>query len=103
VDSIQPLRDPASSSMPGGPSQVRLCTDALVGLAKTEGITVVLTGHVTKDGDLAGTRTLEHALEVCLSFEGEARSGLRMLAGGKNRFGQEGEIAWFEMGALGLQ
>src|SRR3954471_14788891 len=102
VDSIQTLRDPASSSMPGGPSQVRLCTDALVGLAKAEGITVLMTGHVTKDGDLAGPRTLEHAVDVVLSFEGESRSGLRILAGGKNRFGQEGEIAWFEMGAKGL-
>ena len=101
VDSIQTLRDPESSSLPGGPSQVRLCTDALVGLAKTEGVTVLLTGHVTKDGDLAGPRTLEHAVDVVLSFEGESRSGLRLLAGGKNRFGQEGEIAWFEMGAEG--
>ncbi len=102
VDSIQALRDPASSSMPGGPSQVRQCTDALVGLAKAEGITIVMTGHVTKDGDLAGPRTLEHAVDVVLSFEGEVRSGLRILAGGKNRFGQEGEIAWFEMGQQGL-
>jgi DNA repair protein RadA/Sms len=102
VDSIQTLRDPESSSLPGGPSQVRLCADALVGLAKAEGVTVVLTGHVTKDGDLAGPRTLEHAVDVVLSFEGEARSGLRVLAAGKNRFGQEGEIAWFEMGPTGL-
>jgi DNA repair protein RadA/Sms len=102
VDSIQTLRDPAASSMPGGPSQVRLCTDALVGLAKADGITVLVTGHVTKDGDLAGPRTLEHAVDVVLSFEGEVRSGLRVLGGGKNRFGQEGEIAWFEMGPTGL-
>ena len=102
VDSIQTLRDPEASSLPGGPSQVRLCTDALVGLAKAEGVTVLLTGHVTKDGDLAGPRTLEHAVDVVLSFEGDSRSGLRILAGGKNRFGQEGEIAWFEMSAEGL-
>jgi DNA repair protein RadA/Sms len=102
VDSVQTLRDPASPSMAGGPSQVRGCADALVGLAKDEGITVLVTGHVTKDGDLAGPRTLEHAVDVVLSFDGDARSGLRVLAGGKNRFGPEGEVAWFEMGPQGL-
>jgi DNA repair protein RadA/Sms len=102
VDSIQTLREPSSSSLPGGPSQVRLCADALVGLAKSEGIAVIVTGHVTKEGDLAGPRTLEHAVDVVLSFEGDVRSGLRVLAGGKNRFGQEGEAAWFEMERAGL-
>jgi DNA repair protein RadA/Sms len=102
VDSVQTLRDPSSPSVAGGPSQVRGCADALVGLAKCEGITVLVTGHVTKDGDLAGPRTLEHAVDVVLSFEGDTRSGLRVLAGGKNRFGPEGEVAWFEMGTAGL-
>jgi DNA repair protein RadA/Sms len=102
VDSIQSLRDSAGGQVPGGPAQVRGCTDALVGLAKTEGITVLLTGHVTKDGDVAGPRTLEHAVDVVLTFDGEPRSGLRMLSGGKNRFGAEGEVAWFEMGHDGL-
>ena len=103
VDSIQALRDPAASQMPGGVSQVRTCADALIGLAKQEGISVVMTGHVTKDGDLAGPRALEHAVDVVLLFEGDARSGLRVLSGGKNRFGAEGECAWFEMGAGGLR
>src|SRR5204863_9120161 len=102
VDSIQTLRDPQSLSLAGGPSQVRSCTDALVGLAKADGIAVLITGHVTKEGDVAGPRTLEHAVDVVLSFEGDIRSGLRVLAGGKNRFGQEGEVAWFEMGGAGL-
>jgi DNA repair protein RadA/Sms len=102
VDSIQTLRDTSGTQMPGGPSQVRMCTDALVGLAKEEGIAVLLTGHVTKDGDLAGPRTLEHAVDVVLTFDGDPRSGLRVLSGGKNRFGAEGETAWFEMGAEGL-
>jgi DNA repair protein RadA/Sms len=102
VDSIQALRDTSGTQMPGGVSQVRTCTDALVGLAKTEGIAVVLTGHVTKDGDLAGPRTLEHAVDTVLTFDGDARSGLRVLAGGKNRYGAEGETAWFEMGVRGL-
>lgn len=103
VDSIQTLRDADAGQMPGGTSQVRACTDALVGLAKQEGIAVLLTGHVTKDGDLAGPRTLEHAVDVVLTFEGEPRSGLRMLTGGKNRFGTEGEAAWFEMTGEGLR
>jgi DNA repair protein RadA/Sms len=103
VDSIQTIRDTSLTQMPGGPSQVRLCTDALVGLAKEEGIAVLLTGHVTKDGDLAGPRTLEHAVDVVLTFDGDPRSGLRVLSGGKNRYGAEGEAAWFEMGADGLK
>jgi len=74
----------------------------LVGLAKSEGVSVLLTGHVTKDGEVAGPRTLEHAVDVVLNFEGDARSGLRVLAGGKNRFGAEGEMAWFEMSPSGL-
>ena len=102
VDSIQSVRDPSASQMPGGVAQVRNCTDSLVGMAKEEGIAVVMTGHVTKDGDLAGPRALEHAVDVVLMFEGDARSGLRVLSGGKNRFGAEGESAWFEMDADGL-
>jgi DNA repair protein RadA/Sms len=102
VDSIQTLRDPDAAQVPGGPAQVRSCADALVGLAKALGITVLLTGHVTKDGDLAGPRTLEHAVDVVLAFDGDPRSGLRVLSGGKNRFGAEGEVAWFEMTARGL-
>lgn len=103
VDSVQTLRDTAGTQMPGGVSSVRTCADALVGLAKSEGIAVVMTGHVTKDGDLAGPRALEHAVDVVLMFEGDARSGLRVLAAGKNRFGAEGETAWFEMRADGLR
>jgi DNA repair protein RadA/Sms len=102
VDSVQSLRDPAGGLVPGGPAQVRGCTDALVGLAKSEGIAVLLTGHVTKDGDVAGPRTLEHAVDVVLTFDGDPRSGLRMLTGGKNRFAAEGEVAWFEMTPSGL-
>ncbi len=103
VDSIQTLRDSAGGQMPGGPAQVRGCTDALVGLAKSREIAVLLAGHVTKDGDLAGPRTLEHSVDVVLSFEGDPRSGLRMLSAGKNRFGSEGEVAWFEMNGTGLR
>jgi DNA repair protein RadA/Sms len=103
VDSIQTIRDTGGTQMPGGISQVRACTDALVGLAKAEDIAVLLTGHVTKDGELAGPRSLEHAVDAILSFDGDVRSGLRVLTGGKNRFGAEGETAWFEMRADGLR
>jgi DNA repair protein RadA/Sms len=103
VDSIQTIRDQDATQMAGGPSQVRSCADALIGMAKAEGIAVLLTGHVTKDGDLAGPRTLEHAVDVVMAFDGDPRSGLRVLSSGKNRFGAEGESAWFEMGVRGLR
>ncbi len=103
VDSVQALRDPAAAQVPGGPAQVRACADALVGLAKAEGIAVLLAGHVTKEGDVAGPRALEHAVDVVLTFDGDPRSELRVLTGGKNRFGAEGEVAWFEMTGTGLR
>jgi len=102
VDSVQTLRDVEATTQPGGVAQVRACTDALVALAKQDDIAVVLTGHVTKEGDLAGPRALEHAVDVVLTFEGDPRSGLRVVSGGKNRFGTEGEAAWFQMGTTGL-
>jgi DNA repair protein RadA/Sms len=103
VDSIQAIRDPEQTSLPGGPSQVRACADALVGLAKEQGSAVILAGQVTKHGDIAGPRTLEHAVDVVCWFDGDAATGLRVLSGGKNRFGPEGELAWFEMGSEGLR
>lgn len=103
VDSIQTIRDGSDGQLPGGVSQVRTCADALVGLAKAHGIAVLLTGHVTKEGQLAGPRTLEHVVDTVLTFDGDARTGMRVLAGGKNRFGPEGETAWFEMGEAGLR
>lgn len=103
VDSVQTLRDPqAPAGLPGGAGQVRACADALVAVAKEQGICVILVGHVTKEGDLAGPRTLEHMVDAVASFEGDAGSGLRVLVGGKNRFGPEGEVAWFEMTGSGL-
>jgi DNA repair protein RadA/Sms len=102
VDSIQAIRDPETAGLPGGPSQVRACADALVGLAKTEGVTVILAGQVTKDGEMAGPRTLEHAVDVVCSFGGDPRTGLRVLSAGKNRFGPDGEVTWFDMGPDGL-
>jgi DNA repair protein RadA/Sms len=103
VDSIQSIRDPDIPSLPGSPAQVRACADALVGLAKGRGIAVILAGQVTKDGDLAGPRTLEHAVDAVCSLDRDPSTGLRVLAGGKNRFGPEGEVAWFEMVPKGLR
>jgi DNA repair protein RadA/Sms len=103
VDSIQTIRDASASQLPGGVSQVRACTDALIGLAKSDDVAVLLTGHVTKDGEVAGPRALEHAVDVVLTFDGDARSGMRVLTSGKNRFGAEGESAWFEMSVDGLR
>ena len=102
VDSVQTLRDVEATTQPGGVAQVRACTDTLVELAKEDDIAIVLAGHVTKEGDLAGPRALEHAVDVVLTFEGDPRSGLRIVSGGKNRFGTEGETAWFQMGSTGL-
>lgn len=102
VDSIHTIRDGGSGALPGGTGQVRACADALSSVAKEHGVTVLLIGHVTKGGDLAGPRALEHAVDAVLTFDGEPRSGLRVLCGGKNRFGPEGEVAWFEMRRSGL-
>jgi DNA repair protein RadA/Sms len=102
VDSVHTLRDEGVDAPAGGPSQVRACVDALVGLAKATGTSMLLVGHVTKAGDLAGPRIIEHAVDVTLSFEGDGRSGMRALVSGKNRFGSEGEVAWFEMQASGM-
>jgi DNA repair protein RadA/Sms len=103
IDSIQAIRDSNVPSLPGGTAQVRACADALVDLAKGEGISVILAGQVTKDGDLAGPRTLEHAVDAVCSFDGDPSTGLRVLTGRKNRFGPEGEVAWFEMASDGLR
>ncbi|MDQ4006100.1 MAG: AAA family ATPase [Actinomycetota bacterium] len=103
VDSIQAIRDETLSSLPGGPAQVRSSTDALVGMAKSTGVSVILAGQVTKDGEIAGPRTLEHAVDVTCTFEAADGGAHRVLTGGKNRFGPEGEVAWFEMGTSGLK
>jgi DNA repair protein RadA/Sms len=102
VDSVQTIRDPATDALPGGVGQVRGCADALIAAAKEREMVLLLVGHVTKEGDLAGPRTLEHVVDVVVTFEGDPRSGLRVLTGGKNRHGPEGEVAWFEMTATGL-
>ena len=102
VDSIQTLQHPDLSSVPGSVAQVRECSSRLVGVAKARGCPVVLVGHVTKDGGLAGPRVLEHAVDTVLAFEGDRHHGLRLLRAVKHRFGSTLELGLFEMGEHGL-
>ena len=103
VDSIQAISDPEATSPAGSVTQVRECAHALARVAKGTGTAVVLVGHVTKDGSLAGPRTLEHLVDTVLSFEGDRHHALRMLAATKHRFGPTGELGLFEMTDEGLQ
>ncbi|HWA61798.1 MAG TPA: DNA repair protein RadA [Caulobacteraceae bacterium] len=102
VDSIQTLWSDAHEAGPGSVTQVRACAGELVRLAKTRGIAVMLVGHVTKDGQIAGPRVVEHMVDAVLSFEGERGYPFRILRGAKNRFGATDEIGVFEMGDAGL-
>ncbi|MDQ6725431.1 MAG: DNA repair protein RadA [Actinomycetota bacterium] len=102
VDSIQTVHDPELASAPGSVAQVRECAHRLVRAAKDRGIAVVLVGHVTKDGSLAGPRVLEHVVDTVLSFEGERHHALRLLRAVKHRFGPTSELGLFEMTDDGL-
>jgi DNA repair protein RadA/Sms len=102
VDSIQTVWDPDLGSAPGSVAQVRGCAQELVTLAKTRDMATVMIGHVTKDGSIAGPRTLEHVVDTVLSFEGERHHVLRLLRAVKHRFGPTGELGLFEMTADGL-
>lgn len=103
VDSIQTVYQPELSSVPGSVTQVRECAGKLMFMAKSKGMTVVLVGHVTKEGSLAGPKILEHMVDTVLYFEGERGSPYRLLRTFKNRFGSISELAVFEMGSGGLQ
>jgi DNA repair protein RadA/Sms len=102
IDSIQTLWSDAHEAGPGSVTQVRACAGELVRLAKRRGVAVVLVGHVTKDGQIAGPRVVEHMVDAVLSFEGERGYPFRILRGVKNRFGATDEIGVFEMGDGGL-
>ena len=102
IDSIQTVHDPEVTGTPGSVTQVRACAAALVGVAKRESVSVVLVGHVTKDGALAGPRQLEHVVDTVLSFEGDRHHALRLLRAVKHRFGATGELGIFEMTEAGL-
>ncbi|SES06609.1 DNA repair protein RadA [Actinokineospora terrae] len=102
VDSVQTMSSPAVDSAPGGVTQVRAVTAALVALAKERGLPVLLVGHVTKEGSIAGPRVLEHLVDVVLHFEGDRHSMLRLLRGVKNRFGPADEVGCFELVESGI-
>lgn len=103
VDSIQTVHDPDLGSAPGSVGQVRGCAQRLVAEAKGRGVSIVLVGHVTKEGGLAGPRVLEHLVDTVLAFEGERHHALRMLRAVKHRFGSTHELGLFEMGEDGLE
>lgn len=102
VDSIQTVADPELGSTPGSVVQVRGCAHRLVQEAKRRNLPMVLVGHVTKEGGLAGPRVLEHVVDTVLSFEGERHHALRLLRAAKHRFGPTNELGLFEMTEAGL-
>ncbi len=102
LDSIQALHDPELSSAPGSVAQVRECAAALQRLAKKLSIAMILVGHVTKEGLLAGPKVLEHLVDAVLTFEGDRFASHRLLRAVKNRFGATNELGVFEMQGRGL-
>lgn len=103
IDSIQTLYSEALQSAPGSVAQVRECSAQLTRLAKQLGITVILVGHVTKEGSLAGPRVLEHIVDTVLYFEGDPNSSFRLVRAFKNRFGAVNELGVFAMTEKGLR
>lgn len=102
IDSIQAVREPATSGPAGSVAQVRACAEVVVGLAKETDVPVVMVGHVTKDGALAGPRHLEHVVDTVVSVEGDRHHALRIVRAVKHRFGPTGEVGLFELGDSGL-
>ena len=103
IDSIQAINNDEMESSPGSVSQVRTCSSELQNLAKENNIALLIIGHVTKDGALAGPKTLEHLVDVVLNFEGDNIASHRLLRSVKNRFGSTFEIGIFEMLENGLR
>ncbi|KAB8045344.1 DNA repair protein RadA [Janthinobacterium aquaticum] len=103
IDSIQTVYSDALSSAPGSVAQVRECAAQLTRAAKTSGVTIILVGHVTKEGALAGPRVLEHIVDTVLYFEGDAHSSFRLVRAIKNRFGAVNELGVFAMTEKGLK
>ncbi len=102
VDSVQTIADESVESAPGSVTQVRECAFRLVQEAKARNVTVILVGHVTKDGNIAGPRLLEHVVDTVVSFEGDRLHPLRMVRAIKHRFGTTNELGLFEMTDRGL-
>jgi DNA repair protein RadA/Sms len=103
LDSVQTVQVPGIDSVAGGVAQVKEVTAALVRVAKQRALPVMIIGHVTKEGTVAGPRTLEHLVDVVLSFEGDRNGGFRMLRATKNRFGPADEVGCFEMVESGIR
>jgi len=103
VDSLQSISDPELSQPAGSLAQVRACVERLTRLAKSKGVPILVVGHVTKDGDLAGPRAVEHLVDTVLSFDGDRHHALRVLTSVKHRFGATGEVGIFEMRDDGLR
>jgi len=97
IDSIQTIASSALDSSPGSITQVREVANTAIRIAKERGITVILVGHVTKDGSIAGPRLLEHLVDVVLNFEGDRHSRLRLIRAVKNRFGATDEVGCFDL------
>ncbi|WP_048634230.1 DNA repair protein RadA [Mycolicibacterium aurum] len=103
VDSVQTMSTTEADGVTGGVTQVRAVTTALTMTAKTTGVAMLLVGHVTKDGAIAGPRSLEHLVDVVLHFEGDRASALRMVRGVKNRFGAADEVGCFLLHDNGIE
>ena len=102
IDSIQTMFDPASASIPGSVNQVKECAVKFIAKAKSQGISIILVGHVNKEGVIAGPKVLEHMVDAVLYFEGERMQSYRVIRAIKNRFGSTNEIGVFEMTDTGL-
>jgi DNA repair protein RadA/Sms len=103
VDSIQTLQSQLLESSPGTVSQIRECSSELIKFAKENNIPVILVGHITKDGQIAGPKVLEHMVDVVLNFDGDRNHLFRLLRANKNRFGSTSEIGIYEMISQGLK
>lgn len=103
IDSIQTVFSDKVDSIPGSTSQLREITSRIMRMCKEKGVTTIIIGHVTKDGNIAGPRVLEHMVDVVLYLEGERYFTYRILRGVKNRFGSTNEIGMFEMEGEGMQ
>lgn len=103
IDSIQTIYSDTLQSAPGSVAQVRECTAQLTRIAKSKGIVMILIGHVTKEGSLAGPRVLEHMVDTVMYFEGDAHSSFRLIRSFKNRFGAVNELGVFAMTEKGLR
>ena len=103
VDSIQAIYTSLIQSSAGSVSQIRECCNSLMQVAKTKNVSIIVIGHVTKEGNIAGPKVLEHMVDTVIQFEGDKYKSYRILRSVKNRFGNTSEVGIFEMGANGLK